>query len=124
MMKFKHLQENLRRTLLERISEGELTALGLAAQTGFKQPHITNFLNRRRLLSLEAMDRVLSAQKLSVLDLMDPSEINKRASIVPPGEGNFENVVLVDGPTAANQPVITQERIKDILKFKKSFLRR
>jgi hypothetical protein len=123
-MKFRQLQENLRRHLLETISRKELTALGLARQTGFQQPHITNFLNRKRFLSVEAMDRVLSVQKMSVLDLLDPDEINKRASILPPSEGDFENVLLVEGTIAAGEPIITNERVKDILKFKKSFLRR
>ncbi|HKE31878.1 MAG TPA: S24 family peptidase [Candidatus Angelobacter sp.] len=123
-MKFRQLQENLRRRLLDRISRKELTALRLARQTGFQQPHITNFLNRKRFLSIEAMDRVLAVQKLSVLDLLDPGEINKRASILPPSEDDFENVLLVEGTIAAGEPIITNERVKDILKFKKSFLRR
>src|SRR5205809_902121 len=123
-MKFRQLQENLRRRLLDRISERELTALGLAHLTGFKQPHITNFLNRKRSLSLEAMDRVMNTQKMSVLDLVDADEINKRASIVPPSEGDFDNVLLVEGAVAAREPIITSEKVRDILKFKKSFLRR
>ncbi|HLJ88164.1 MAG TPA: S24 family peptidase [Candidatus Angelobacter sp.] len=123
-MKFRQLQENLRRRLLEKIAQKELTALGLAEQTGFKQPHITNFLNRKRSLSLDAMDLVLSVQKMSVLDLIEPQEINKRASIPPPSDDHFENVLLVEGTIAAGEPIITQERVKDILKFKKSFLRR
>ena len=123
-MKFRQLQDNLRRRLLDRIERKELTALRLAHQTGFKQPHITNFLNRKRSLSLDAMDRVLNVQKISVLDLMDPDEINKRASILPPSEGDFENVLLVEGTIAAGEPLVTSERVKDILKFKKSFLKR
>ena len=123
-MKFRQLQEMLRRELLERIDQGELTALGLARQTEFAQPHITNFLNRKRLLSVEAMDRVLAARRMSVLDLLDPDEVNKRASIIPPSEGDFENVLLVEGTIAAGEPIITNEDVKDILKFKKSFLRR
>jgi SOS-response transcriptional repressor LexA len=123
-MKFRQLQDNLRRRLLERISHGHLSALRLAGQTGFKQPHITNFLNRKRSLSLEAMDRVLNVQKMSVLDLLDPEEINKRASILPPSEDDFENVLLVEGTIAAGEPLVTSEKVKDILKFKKSFLKR
>ena len=123
-MKFRQLQDNLRRRLLERIARKELTALHLAHQTGFKQPHITNFLNRKRSMSLEAMDRVLNVQKISLLDLVDPDEINKRASILPPSEGDFENVLLVEGTIAAGEPLVTSERVKDILKFKKSFLKR
>lgn len=123
-MKFRQLQEMLRRELLEKIDQGELTALGLARQTEFAQPHITNFLNRKRLLSVEAMDRVLAARRMSVLDLLDPEEVNKRASIIPPSEGDFENVLLVEGTIAAGEPIITNEDVKEILKFKKSFLRR
>src|SRR6266700_2485644 len=99
-MKFKSLQENLWKTLWGRIEEGDLTGLRLAEQTGFKQAHISNFLNRKRGLSLEGMDKVLNVQHLSVLDLLDPNEVNKRASILPPGEDEFENILLVDGATA------------------------
>ncbi len=123
-MKFRALQENLRKTLWGRIDAGELTGLKLAAQTGFKQAHISNFLNRKRGLSLEGMDKVLSVQRLSVLDLLDSTEINKRASIIPPSNDEFENIVLVDPSVAAEQPLLTNETVKDILKFKKTFLRR
>ena len=72
-MKFKTLQDNLRRTLWGRIAKGELTGLYLAEQAGFQQAHISNFLNRKRGLSLEGMDKVLSVARLSVLDLLDPA---------------------------------------------------
>ena len=123
-MKFRTLQENLRKTLWERIEEGNLTGLHLAELTGFKQAHISNFLNRKRGLSLEGMDKVLSVQHLSVLDLLDPSEVNKRASILPPSEDEFESVVVADSSIAASQPLIMSMHVKEILKFKKSFLRR
>src|ERR1700745_652351 len=99
-MKFKSLQENLRKTLWGRIDEGDLTGLRLAEQTGFKQAHISNFLNRKRSLSLDGMDRVLSVQHLSVLDLLDPTEVNKRARLPPPSEDEFDNIFVVDGVNA------------------------
>ena len=123
-MKFKVLQENLRKILWDRIEAGELTGLRLAQQTGFKQAHISNFLNRKRGLSLEGMDKVLQVQHLSVLDLLDPAEVNKRASILPPSADEFENVVLADAPIAACQPAIVSMHVKEILKFKKAFLHR
>lgn len=123
-MKFKSLQENLRRALWERIEEGKLTGLMLASQTGFRQAHISNFLNRKRSLSLEGMDRVLTVQRLSVLDLLDPAEINKRASIPAPSHDEFEDVMVVDGSVAANQPLIMSMNVRDILKYKRSFLRK
>jgi hypothetical protein len=122
-MKFKTLQHNLRKTLWQRIEAGELTGLGLAAQTGFRQAHISNFLNRKRGLSLEGMDRVLTVQHLSVLDLLDPAEINRRASILPPAKDEFQDVLLVDGGVAATESRIMSMNVKDILKFKKVFLR-
>src|SRR5204862_6293910 len=105
-MKFKVLQDNLRRILLQRIESGELTGLHLAEQTGFKQAHISNFLNRKRGLSIEGMDKVLSVQRISVLDLLDPAEINKRASSVPPSPDEFDSVVVADPEVAAQQPLI------------------
>jgi Peptidase S24-like len=123
-MKVRALQENLRKALWERIDDGELTGLRLAQETGFKQAHISNFLNRKRGLSVEGMDKVLNVQRLSILDLLDPGEINKRASIPPPSDDDFENVLLVEGPVAARQPLILSMKVKDILKLKKSFLRK
>jgi hypothetical protein len=123
-MKFRALQENLRKTLWERIDDGELTGLRLAQETGFKQAHISNFLNRKRGLSVEGMDKVLNVQRLSILDLLDPGEVNKRASIPPPSDDEFENVLLVEGPVAARQPLILSMKVKDIVKLKKSFLRK
>jgi len=123
-MKFRALQENLRKTLWERIDEGGLTGLRLAQQTGFKQAHISNFLNRKRGLSLEGMDKVLAVQHLSILDLLDPSEVNKRASIAPPSPDQFDNVFVVECSVAASEPLVMNMNVKDILKFKRSFLRR
>jgi hypothetical protein len=122
-MKFRALQDNLRKLLLDRIEAGGLTGLRLAEQAGFQQAHISNFLNRKRGLSVEGMDRVLSVQRLSVLDLLDPAEINKRASVPPPGDGEFDNVFLVEGDTAA-EPLVMSMAVKEILKFRASFLRR
>ena len=123
-MKFKTLQENLRKTLLARVEEGSLTGLRLAGQTGFKQAHISNFLNRKRSLSLEGMDRVLQVQHLSVLDLLDPAEVNKRATVAPPSEDEFDNIFVVDGAVAATQPLIMNMNVRGIQKFKRTFLRR
>ncbi len=123
-MKFKTLQENLRKTIWGRIDEGELTGLRLAEQTGFKQAHISNFLNRKRSLSLEGMDKVLSVQRLSVLDLLDPEEINKRASIPPPSEDEFENIFVVCGAIAASQPLVMSMNVSEIQKYKRNFLRK
>ena len=84
-MKFRALQENLRKTLWNRIEEHQLTGLRLAEETGFKQAHISNFLNRKRGLSVEGMDKVLSVQHLSVLDLLDHFTVIVARGLMPFG---------------------------------------
>ena len=123
-MKVKTLQENLRKTIWGRIGEGQLTGMRLAEQTGFKQAHISNFLNRKRSLSLEGMDKVLSVQHLSILDLLDPAEVNKRATIPPPSDDEFDNIFVVEGSVAAIEPLIMSMKVKEIHKFKRNFLRK
>jgi len=123
-MNFRMLQERLRETLWARIEAEELTGLELANKAGFQQAHISNFLNRKRGLSVEGMDRVLTVEKLSVLDLLDRAEINRRASIPPPSQDEFDNVLLVDGAVAAKDAVVIRQKVRDVLKFKRSFLRR
>src|SRR5579872_6842752 len=118
------LQEQLRIVLRERIRARQLTGLGLAKQTGFEQAYISNFLNRKRSLSLEGMDRVLAAQNLSILDLLSRDELDKRASSISVSEGDFDNVPLTTPEIAAAEPLILRDAVRDILKFKKSFLRR
>lgn len=72
-MKFDALHENLRLEILRRIDRGLLSGAALARSTGFQQGYISNFLNRKRTLSLEGLDRVLAAQNISILDLL-PAE--------------------------------------------------
>lgn len=123
MLLFRDLQEALRKLLWDRIESGELTGMALAEKTGFRQAHISNFLNRKRGLSLEGMDRVLSVEELSVLDLVPPDEINQRASIPPPHEDDYANVLLV-GPQHAALPFVPARDVLEVVKFKQSFLRR
>jgi plasmid maintenance system antidote protein VapI len=69
-MNFTQMHERLRLELLRRIQRGTLSVSLLARQTGFGQPHLSNFLHNRRQLSLEAIDRVLAAQHLTAADLL------------------------------------------------------
>ncbi len=69
-MNFSELHERLRLELLRRIDRGGLTGALLARQSGFRQSHISNFLHRKRTLSLGALDRLLAAQMLPVTDLI------------------------------------------------------
>ncbi len=68
-MNFTQMQERLRVELLRRIERGTLSVSLLARQTGYGQPHLSNFLHGRRQLSLDAVDRILAAQHLSGADI-------------------------------------------------------
>lgn len=69
-MNFQDLHELLRQELTRRIERGTLTGSRLAQLAGFQQAHISNFLNRRRALSLEGLDRVMAAQNISIDQLL------------------------------------------------------
>ncbi len=121
-MTFENLQENLRRLLRQRIEGGALTGLALAEQAGFRQAHISNFLNGKRGLSAEGMDKVLRVQKISVLDLLEQRELAHylRASVESPPR--FENVCLVDATVASTSATILSSQVRDILMYQKDFL--
>ena len=104
-MKFSDLHENLRLEILRRIDRGILTGTILARATEFQQAHISNFLNRKRSLSLEGLDRVLAAQNLSVLDLLPPDEIR---TLISPGKvaSLTQTVAVVTHFAAASNPRI------------------
>ena len=87
-MTFKQMHEGLRLELLRRIQRGTLSVSLLARQTGFGQPHLSNFLHNRRQLSMEAIDRILAAQHMNAADLLPvlhgaPSRINAESSAAP-----------------------------------------
>jgi hypothetical protein len=97
LMNFQDLHELLRLELLRRIERGSLSRSRLAQQAGFQQAHISNFLNRKRALSLEGLDRVLASQKMTI-DQILPLEISAAAQpqIDPPVD-----VVPVVSPSVA-----------------------
>lgn len=78
-MNFQDLHELLRMELQRRIERGSLTGSRLAQLAGFQQAHISNFLNRKRALSLEGLDRVLASQNLTI-DQILPLEIAAAAA--------------------------------------------
>jgi transcriptional regulator with XRE-family HTH domain len=121
-MTFLTLQDQLREHIRARIRRRELTGSGLARAAGFPQGHLSNFLNLRRGLSLESMDRLLDALGIGLLDLVAPEEIQSRA-LPSGGDGSIERVALVAGEYAA-QARFAPEQILEMCSFRKSFLRR
>jgi hypothetical protein len=100
-MNFQDLHELLRIELLRRIERGTLTGSRLAHQAGFQQAHISNFLNRKRALSLEGLDRVLASQNLTI-DQILPLEIHAlTAQPAPTHAGDPTEVIPVVSPSAA-----------------------
>jgi hypothetical protein len=99
-MNFQDLHELLRVELLRRIERGTLTGSRLAQQAGFQQAHISNFLNRKRALSLEGLDRVLASQNLTI-DQILPLDLTASQSPLPPPTSDPIEIVPVVSPSAA-----------------------
>jgi transcriptional regulator with XRE-family HTH domain len=117
-MNFSQMHERLRLELLRRIERGTLSVSLLARQTGFGQSHISNFLRSRRQLSLEALDRVLTAQRMTAADLL-PVKYNH-------GEwsGDDENgrIPLVSHASALFEPFIRPNSVRTMLQFPAALL--
>ncbi len=122
-MRLLDLQDRLRTHIRTRIGRHELTGSSLSRQAGFQQGHLSNFLNARRGLSLESMDRLLQTLELEVLDLVEAGEIQRRAW-PPAAAGGLESIAVVSADDAARLPRFTPEQIGDGVSFRKTFLRR
>src|SRR5215813_4335820 len=79
-MNFLQLHEQLRLELLRRIERGVLSGTLLARQTGLKPAHISNFLRCKRRLSLDALDSVLSAQSITLRELLEQASDRRTQS--------------------------------------------
>jgi transcriptional regulator with XRE-family HTH domain len=114
------LQDRLRVLIRERIKAGELTGTDVASRAGFQQAHVSNFLNKRRGLSVEAMDRVMVVLRLKVFDLL-PAE---RGRVTPEDRGyaGFDAVPVVECRALLQNDFSSAETL-ELLRFKKSFLR-
>ncbi len=123
-MRIAELEDNLRAHIWARIHRGELTGSGLSRDAGFQQAHMSNFLNARRGLSPEAMDRLLDVLELDILDLADPEELRLRALQRPERASSFDSVPLVSLHDAAFAARIQPRQARDSLKFRKRFLQR
>lgn len=99
-MNFTGMQDRLRQELLRRIRRGTLSVSLLARQTGFCEAHVSNFLRARRQLSLEGIDRFLSAQRIDPVDLLRTPEQSRR------WEDELIHVPVVSAATAMFEPQI------------------
>lgn len=127
-MNFHDLHESVRVELQRRVQAGLVTATWLAHQSGFRQAHISNFLNRRRSLSLEGLDRVMAAQNLSVEEFMPQSGWRHNGSSVEisaaagGADGHHsgvreasEVVPVVAHSTAMDEPVVRPGSVIEVV---------
>jgi hypothetical protein len=112
-MNFTQVHERLRLELLRRVQRGSLSVSLLSRQTGFGQPHLSNFLRGRRQLSLEGLDKVMAAQHMSAADLL-PALAHAAALRV---EGENERVPLVSHAAALFEPNIRPAAIQSMFHF-------
>jgi hypothetical protein len=112
-MNFTQMHERLRLELLRRIERGTLSVSLLARQTGFGQPHLSNFLHQRRQLSLEAIDRVLAAQHMTAADLLPV--LHQPRSLPMDEEEN--SVPLVSHHAALFEPYIRPSAVQSMLRL-------
>ncbi len=110
-MNFTQMHERLRLELLRRIQRGTLSVSLLARQTGFGQPHLSNFLHSRRQLSLEALDRILAAQHIAAADLL-PATYKTSAL---PADGESCAIPVVSHAAALFEPFIRPSAVQFML---------
>jgi len=114
-MNFSQLHERLRLELVRRIDRGVLTGSMLARQTGFGQAHISNFLRKKRILSLEGLDRVLAAQLLTVADLLPDQFLPSHRAARE--ENAYDSVPLVSDSTVLRNQNIPRQYVLDVLRI-------
>ena len=118
-MNFTQMHERLRLELLRRIERGTLSVSLLARQTGFGQPHLSNFLHNRRQLSLDALDRVLAAQHMTAADLLPVLE-----QVFAPAMGEDGSAIpVVSHHAALFEPYIRPSAVQSMLHLPAGALR-
>jgi len=118
-MNFQDLHELLRLELLRRIERGTLTGSRLAQQAGFQQAHISNFLNRKRSLSLEGLDRVMASQNITVEHILP---LDLAAAALPQTHDPIEIVPVVSSSVAMDEPRVSESSIIETIQVSASRL--
>lgn len=116
-MNFSEMHERLRLQMIRRIERGTASVSLLSRQTGIGTSHLSNFLLRKRKLSLEAADRVMAAQHISAADLLSSSEqrtsVSEESALVP----------VVSHWAAMHQPNIRASTVQDWVHLPQRVLR-
>ena len=120
-MKLLELHERLRLETWRRIDQGLISSALLASRTGLAQAHISNFLHRRRRLSLAALDRILEAQTLSVEQLALGAPMTRSHAPANALETR-ESVPIVAPADAMNTPHISSQAVTAWLQLPEHWL--
>jgi hypothetical protein len=116
-MNASQLHERLRVEIARRIDRGMLTGMLLAKQSGVQASHISNFLHRKRQLSLSTMDRVLASQSLSVEDLFPIEKLRRDERDAERKKALPTTVPLVSGTTAIYSPSIPANAVLETIRL-------
>ena len=109
-MSIRQLHDRVRIELLRRIDRGTLSVSLLARQTGLTQAHISNFLHGHRSMSIDALDKVLSATRMEVDDLLRQKRGTGSANHV----GESVAIPLVPHSVAIFEPYMRPSVIEEI----------
>jgi hypothetical protein len=107
-MNFTQIQDRLRNEILRKIQRQTLSISLLARQTGLAPGHLSNFLRYRRHLSMNAMDRILNAQRWSVADLIP----GLRTDPVQLEDAGGDTVPVISHAAALFEPVIRPSAVQ------------
>lgn len=103
-MLFADFRHALLELLRARVRNGELTERALAKLAGISQPHTHNVLKGVRTLSPELMDTLLYHLRLSLLDLVDRSELIQCLDEESGKKENQSWLPVVDGRLGPGNP--------------------
>jgi transcriptional regulator with XRE-family HTH domain len=88
-----------------------VTGSRLAQRAGFQQAHISNFLNRKRALSLEGLDKVMEAQNLSIEQILPVELAASVASSGAEAQEAIEEVPIVSPSAAMDDALIAASEV-------------
>jgi hypothetical protein len=118
-MNLTQMHEHLRLEMLRRVQRGSLSISLLSRQTGLGKSHLSSFLHARRRLSLESIDRLLSAQHLAAEDLLGPGAGGGSQR----NNGEITSVPVVSHATALFEPVIRPSAVHMMLQLPQGAMR-
>jgi transcriptional regulator with XRE-family HTH domain len=107
-MNFSEMYDQLLLKLDRSITPGHMSIKVLAGKTGITQPHLSNVLKRKRMLSIGAIDKILAVMDWTITDLMSDA---LQASAREKSEDR-ELIPVVSDETAGNARCIQSTMVR------------